>query len=516
MISFREPPDGPCGDDRDPVARLWLEVAGRLPPQEFETWFRDTPCQFRPPDMFVITARNRFQASWIRTKYREALLEAAEDVLGGPSRLEVEEPHDASRAGDTLSSAADGSEGSGSASGASTERPGDPAETAGSTADPSSPGNAGTPIRGTRRGRRKPSGSGDPDSGRSAKRRPPASARELTFEDFVTGPGNRVAHAAALTVAEQPGGPYNPLWIHGPSATGKSHLLQAIARHLEAGRDHTVLFLTAESFANRYAQATRRGDVDEFRRQCVSADALLIDDLHFLGSKSRTQEEFLLIVRRRIDDGRQVVLSSHAAPDDLGGWSQRLTSRVRGGLLVTLDPPEADTRLRLLLRKALTRGHELPADAAQCLVDGVEGGLRELEGALTHLIGLARLERLPLAVDLARRVVEELRREQHERTGAIGVEEILDAISRYFGVRSRDLLSNTKVRAIAYARQVGMYLARELTPLSLEQIGLRFGGRDHTTVRYAQERIRRDLARRPQVKTDVRSLRARLTRDRPG
>ena len=317
-----------------------------------------------------------------------------------------------------------------------------------------------------------------------------------TFDSFVIGPGNRLAHAAALAVAELPGEAYNPLFLHGPPGLGKSHLLGAIAGYLR--RNHPELQVhhtTAERFTTEFVTALRSQGPERFKQRYRELDALLIDDVQVLEGKARTEEEFVHTFNALFGAGKQIVLSSDRPPAALAQLAQRLRDRFDWGLTVELEPPDLRTRTALLWRMAARSAPELPDPAAlQEIAGHVPGNVRLLEGAMTRVVALASVLSEPITTPLVRKALKPGESEMPAPTDPAGpsVAAIQEAVSSVLGVPRSELLSSRRTPRIARARQLAMYVARELTPLSLAQIAREFD-RDHSTVLHA---IRSDSQRR--------------------
>ena len=465
MISYRVSSRGSRGDDLDLVSRLYKTLQAEISSVNFDTWFRNTPCHYQPPCLFIFTTRNKFRKAWLSNEYLEVIARAARTVCDFEPQFLF-------------------------------EIQGQPPEESRSSASPDPKRLLGSAERNRA-----------PRSRTAVTQR---TNRHYTFESFVSGKGSEVAHAAALAVSEQPGSSYNPLYIYGGTGVGKTHLLQAIYHHLEKNSQLHLAYVTAETFANQYSHAVETRELDGFRHSYRKTDVLLVDDIHFLPAKSRAQDEFFHTFRALLSENHQVVIADQSPPMELRGLNDKLASCFQGGLVTILTPPDLNTRLIILVRKALNRGYELPPETGRFLAEQVPNNLRELEGALNHLIGLASLHRSPLSLEMAESALKETQSEGKPPSEVINVDFILRTIGEYYGVKQKELLSSSKVRSLVYARHVGMYLARELTPLSLVQIGLRFGGKDHSTVLYAQSRISKQLKKNPQVRVDLQVLRCRL------
>ncbi|MDA0802196.1 MAG: chromosomal replication initiator protein DnaA [Planctomycetota bacterium] len=308
---------------------------------------------------------------------------------------------------------------------------------------------------------------------------------DYTFESFVVGPCNRLAHAAALAVGDRPGRTYNPFFVHGGLGLGKTHLLQAICQRLLRQRASTSLcYISCASFADHFHDAVRAGTVTEFRGRFRSVDVLVVDDIHFLSKRDQSQEEFFHTFNALYQAGKQLVLSSDAAPSEIPDLENRLVSRFNSGLVVRMERPCFETRVNIVRTKANLHGMSMDDALASFIATRVEGNVRELEGALMKIRLLSSSTGRPVAMDLVR---ESLR--DHVVTGVSEgqhtIQDITEAVVQFFGVRLTDLLGKRRHKSIALPRQVSMYLARRLTRLSLEEIGGYFGGRDHSTVLHA-------------------------------
>jgi chromosomal replication initiator protein len=312
---------------------------------------------------------------------------------------------------------------------------------------------------------------------------------KYTFENFVVGPNNRLASAAARAVADAPAGSYNPLFLHGRVGLGKTHLLQAICHQaLRSGRSLNILYLSSETFVNQFIGAIEHGDLNRFRHKYRNVDILLVDDIHLLANKERTQEEFFHTFNSLYNAGKQIVLSSDSPASEIPTLKERLISRFKWGLEAELAAPGYETRLAILRRKAKDRGVDVPEDVLAMLADQVDTNIRELEGAITKVIGYSQLIHRELDLDLTRQALglqagETLR-------PVTGIDRVLDVVCKHFGVRISELQGRKRTQSIALPRQAAMFLARRLTALSLEEIGGCFGGRDHSTVLYAVDKIK--------------------------
>ncbi len=315
------------------------------------------------------------------------------------------------------------------------------------------------------------------------------------FETFVVGPGNRLAHAAAMAVVSNPGRVYNPFFVHGGVGLGKTHLLQAVCLKLVEANPRLVLYYTScENFVTQYVESVQSGEMTEFRHRFRDVDVLVIDDIHFLTKRDQSQEEFFHTFNRLHQAHKQIILSSDAPPEDIPQLEDRLVSRFKWGLVAKIEPPSYETRVEILKTKARLRGLEMPAVVAEYIAGRLDTNIRELEGAVVKLQIQAVVEKRPIDLDLARAALGDV---PAPVVGEPTIQSIFAAVTEHYSTRLADLQSSKRQRSIALPRQVCMFLARRCTRHSLEEIGGFFGGRDHTTVMHA---IRTVEARRD---TDV-------------
>jgi chromosomal replication initiator protein len=339
-----------------------------------------------------------------------------------------------------------------------------------------------------------------------------ASARlnsKYTFETFVIGSSNRFAHAAAVAVAEAPAKAYNPLFVYGDSGLGKTHLLHAIghyAQTLYAGLK--VRYVSSEEFTNDFINMIRDGKQDGFRRRYRDVDVLLVDDIQFLENKEGTQEEFFHTFNTLHNASKQIVISSDRAPKRLVTLEDRLRSRFEWGLLTDVQPPELETRIAILRKKAIQEGLNAPADVLEYIASRISTNIRELEGALIRVTAFASLNRQSVDLQLAEIVLKDLIPET--QGPQINAATIMGQTAAYFGLSIEDLCGTSRSRVLVTARHIAMYLCRELTDLSLPKIGQQFGGRDHTTVINADRKIRSLMAERRSIYTQVTELTNRI------
>jgi chromosomal replication initiator protein len=332
----------------------------------------------------------------------------------------------------------------------------------------------------------------------------------FTFEQFVIGDGNRLAHAAALAVAELPGLAYNPLFICGPPGLGKTHLLHSIANYVtDHGGGLSVLYTTAESFTDQFVGALHGGAIDAFKAAYRNVDVLLVDDVQFLQSKARTEQEFFHTFNALQGAGAQLVLTSDRLPRDLGALEDRLRERFEAGLVTDVRPPDATTRLAVLRKRAQQDRLDVPADALERIAERIDSNIRALEGALIRVVAFGSLTGHRVTTELADEVLAGLYPETKRRRER-SVREIQEETCAAFGVSLEQLLSTSRAAPVAWPRQVAMYLARELTDQTLPAIGRAFGGRNHTTVLHACRRTAERMATDRDAYDAVRRLTERL------
>jgi len=332
---------------------------------------------------------------------------------------------------------------------------------------------------------------------------------KYVFDTFVIGSSNRFAHAAAVAVAEQPAKAYNPLFIYGESGLGKTHLLHAIghyARSLYAGS--RVRYVSSEEFTNEFINSIRDDKAAAFQRRYRDVDVLLVDDIQFLSGKVQTQEEFFHTFNTLHNANKQIVITSDLPPKQLPDFEDRMRSRFEWGLITDVQPPDLETRIAILRKKTLQERLTVPPDVLEFIASKISTNIRELEGALIRVTAFANLNRQPVDLPLAEIVLKDLIPDQTgpEITAAL----IMAQTASYFGVTIDDLCGSSRSRVLVTARQIAMYLCRELTDLSLPKIGQQFGNRDHTTVMHADRKIRQLMAERRSLYNQVADLTSRI------
>jgi chromosomal replication initiator protein len=453
---------------------LWKTVAARLrdtlTETTYETWFAHAEPRSLDGGRLLIEVPNDFTREWIESHFLDLVTRAAVDALG----------HDAQVA------FAVAERQTGSLPGRSVE--------------------------------------GMPERMPPAPERPESSYRDVseaplnpkyTFDLFVIGSSNRFAHAAALAVAEAPAQAYNPLFIYGGTGLGKTHLLQAIAHYArQHSRRLTTRYVTSETFMNDFIDSLRDKRIEGFKRRYRNYDVLLVDDIQFFEGKERIQEEFFHTFNSLYEGGAQIVISSDRPPREIATLEERLRSRFEWGLLTDIQAPDLETRIAILRKKVNTERIAITDPEVLTFIAGrVSSNIRELEGALTRVVAFSSLTDRPMTVELAEHVLKDVF-PQGEAAPEVTITRIQEAVSQRFGVTLDELVSPRRSQAVAYPRQVAMYLSRELTDASLPMIGKEFGGRDHTTVIHAKDKISRLIREDRSVYNLVQELTARIKQAR--
>ncbi|HUQ22547.1 MAG TPA: chromosomal replication initiator protein DnaA [Gaiellaceae bacterium] len=440
---------------------LWEEVAGRLKgalnEATFGSWFGSAEGIALSDDAFSLSVPNDFTREWIEGHFLGLIRAAVKDATGHERRINLTVRDDA-----TAAEVVDGI-----AVEPPTHRPPEPAA----------------------------SGS---------------MSLKYTFDLFVIGSSNRFAHAAALAVAEAPAQAYNPLFIYGGTGLGKTHLLQAVGQYVGAhGNGLTSRYVTSETFMNDFINSLRDKRIEGFKQRYRTYDVLLVDDVQFFEGKERIQEEFFHTFNSLYEAGRQIVISSDRPPKEIATLEERLRSRFEWGLITDIQPPDLETRIAILRKKEKTdRIHVPDPDVLTYVAERVTTNIRELEGALTRVVAFSSLTGRPMTVELAEDVLKDVF--PQGQAVEISIRRIQETVSERFGMSVNELCSAKRSQAIAYPRQVAMYLSRALTDSSLPRIGKEFGGRDHTTVMHANAKIEGMIREDRTVYNLVQELTARI------
>ena len=448
-------------------AQLWQRLSAALKPQissdSFNRWFSGVELVEAKDQSLTFGVPNNIYQFWIESNYMPALQTAILTTFGSPRSVKFCSP-----------------------SGPGTQTsPADSAPLKEALHDPPSNPKPGTTV--------------------------PGLNPRNTFESFVVGPNNEIAHAASLAVAQAPARTYNPLFVYGGVGLGKTHLMQAIGQYVWAKKKNVkVIYVSSELFINEFIDAIQHSNLVKFRKRYRQADLLLIDDIQFLGGKERSQEEFFHTFNTLFDGHKQIVLSSDRPASEIANLEHRLVSRFEWGLTAELQPPDIETRLAILRKKADSMQIKLRDDILQFLASRIRTNVRRLEGALMRVASFASLS----GKELTQEAIEHLLKDilQEEGRHSITIEQIQRRVAEQFDVRVADMTSKRRPASIAFPRQVAMYLARELTKASLNEIGEAFGGRDHGTVLHACKLVKRRMTEQDNIRQTISFIDSSLQR----
>jgi len=446
-------------------AQLWTKLSAALKPQvsadTFKRWFSAVKLTGATADEVTLLVPNNIYQFWIESNHMGALQSAIATVLGGPRAVKFVCAIDTS-VGDAA---------------------GEPAPINSQKAQ--SAASRATSLSGL-----------NPRN---------------TFESFVVGPNNQIAHAASLAVAQSPAKTYNPLFIYGGVGLGKTHLMQAIGQYTVAhGKQTRVMYLSSELFINEFIDAIQHNNLVKFRKRYRQADLLLIDDIHFLGGKERSQEEFFHTFNTLFDGHKQIVLSSDRPASEIANLEHRLVSRFEWGLTAELQPPDVETRLAILRKKARALKIRLRDEIFEFLAERIKTNVRRLEGALMRVASFASLSGKELTHETVEHLLKDILQEEARR--AVTIDQIQRRVAEHFDVRLADMTSKRRPANIAFPRQIAMYLSRELTKASLNEIGEAFGGRDHGTVLHACKLVKKRMKEQDKIRQTISFIDSALQR----
>jgi chromosomal replication initiator protein len=450
--------------------QVWRAALGELQvslsPANFETWLRDTYLVDVDDARFRIAVPNGFAKDWLDTRYRSLISQTLARVVGYSVQVEfVVTPVAEAQAQVTTI--------------------------------------ASQPVR------VEPTRVGAPEGAAAGATN--LNAR-YTFANFIVGSANRLAHAASLSVAERPGHAYNPLFLYGGVGLGKTHLMHAIGNAVAVKFPRKrVAYATSEKFTNEFITSIQQGKIDEFRARYRRIDLLLIDDIQFIADKERTQEEFFHTFNAIHEDGKQIVLSSDRPPKAILTLEERLRSRFEWGLIADLTAPDLETRIAILRAKAEEQGTPITSDVIEFIARKVVSNIRELEGALNRIVAYASMGAMPITIELAQAVLSNVLYNPKKRQ--VTPERIAKAVSDYYGVGMEQLQGQKREKSIVVPRQIAMYLMREETDVSLLRIGAELGGRDHSTVLHAYDKINREIQVNDEMRREVAAVRELIYAD---
>ena len=452
------------------LKEIWAAALGELQigltKANFDTWFKETAVVSEEDDVFCVGVPNAFAREWLENKYRGQVRQALQHIVG--RTVDVRFITAPATAASTRASAG--------------IRPSIPAAAAAA----STPAAAGE--------RREPSAVLNP---------------RYSFSTFVVGSNNRLAHAAALSVAERPGHSYNPLFIYGGSGLGKTHLMHAIGHAVMSRHPRKrVMYATSEKFTNEFINSIRSQKQEEFRERYRRIDVLLIDDIQFIAGKEGTQDEFFHTFNAIHEEGKQIVMSSDRPPKAIATLEERLRSRFELGLTADISQPDLETRIAILRTKAEAQGVAVPPPVIDFLAQRIVSNVRELEGALTRIVAYATLNAVPITTELAQQMVQHIL--SNPRRQSLAPDKIVEIVARYYQVPVEQLRGKARDKQIVLPRQVAMYLMREETEAPLLRIGEALGGRDHSTVLHGCDKIEREMADNDDFRREVSALREML------
>jgi chromosomal replication initiator protein len=427
--------DSRNGDIWDQVLSV---IQTKLSKPSFDTWFKSTKASFLGNDVVVITAPTTFAAEWLETRYTKLVSSTIADYAG--RRVDVKFVIEEARA-----------------------------------AEPPAPFPQIPAVK-----------SAAPEDNISMLN------PKYTFDTFVIGVGNKFAHAASLAVAEAPAKAYNPFFLYGGVGLGKTHLMHAIGHFiLEHYPNRKVVYLSSEKFTNEFINAIRDNRGESFRNKYRNIDVLLIDDIQFLAGKEGTQEEFFHTFNALHEEHKQIIISSDRPPKEIPTLEERLRSRFEWGLITDIQPPDLETRIAILRKKAKAENLDIPNEAMMYIANMIDTNIRELEGALIRIVAYSSLTNQDISSHLAAEALKDILPTGRNRL--ITIQDIQQRVGEFYGLKLEDFKARKRTRAIAFPRQIAMYMSREMTDYSLPKIGTAFGGRDHTTVIHAHDKISKQL-----------------------
>lgn len=499
------------------MADIWSEALHGLEPrldsQTFDMWLRPIRLASVDGDLLQLRAPNRFLKEWFETHYLDLALDELESRHERKFKVAIEVAEEPSEAPQGAGAGPHAEAGAGTYAGASVyvDAFGEPSAAAngvgvGIGAVRSVPGNlSGNSTHGGSR-----NGSRGPNGARASFGPPLGLHPRYRFDSFIKGASNELAASAAMAAADEPGARFNPLFIYGGVGLGKTHLLHGVGHELHRKDPHLrIVYLSAEQFMNEFVTAVRNNEFDQFRaRYRRDCDCLLIDDIQFISGRDRTMDEFFHVFNALYEAGKQIVVTADRVPADMAGMEERLTSRLNWGLVADVQPPDLETRIAIVQTKAERDGMSLSPEIALSIAELVRSNVRELEGALLRVTAFAQLRGVPIDAEFVRSV---LGKSSVSDRPPITIDAVQKVVAAYFSVRISDLKGKRRHRGISRPRMIAMYLSRQLTTASFPEIGMRFGGKDHSTVINACKRIEALQADEEDLRNAVDSLRGQLS-----
>ncbi|MBA2872905.1 chromosomal replication initiator protein [Anoxybacillus calidus] len=441
---------------------LWnkalAEIEKKISKPSFETWLKSTKAHSLKGDTLVIIAPNEFARDWLDSRYANLIAETIYDITGEELKIKFIIPQNQNEEEFNIKPA----------------------------------------IKKHRKTEEEQTEL--PQSMLNPK---------YTFDTFVIGSGNRFAHAASLAVAEAPAKAYNPLFIYGGVGLGKTHLMHAIGHYvIEHNPSAKVVYLSSEKFTNEFINSIRDNKAVDFRNKYRNVDVLLIDDIQFLAGKEQTQEEFFHTFNTLHEESKQIVISSDRPPKEIPTLEDRLRSRFEWGLITDITPPDLETRIAILRKKAKAEGFDIPNEVMLYIANQIDSNIRELEGALIRVVAYSSLINKEINADLAAEALKDII--PSSKPKVITIQDIQRVVGQHFNVKLEDFKAKKRTKSVAFPRQIAMYLSRELTDCSLPKIGEEFGGRDHTTVIHAHEKISKLLQTDVQLQKHLKEIQEKL------
>ncbi len=439
------------------IADLWAkalqEIEKKLSKPSFETWLKSTKAHALQNDTLIITAPNEFARDWLESRYLHLIAETIYDLTGAELGIKFIIPQNQLDEEFELKT---------------------PEKKATKNDEPAE--NSQNMLN-----------------------------QKYTFDTFVIGSGNRFAHAASLAVAEAPAKAYNPLFLYGGVGLGKTHLMHSIGHYVQEHNPNAkVVYLSSEKFTNEFINSIRDNKAVEFRNKYRNVDILLIDDIQFLAGKESTQEEFFHTFNTLHEESKQIVISSDRPPKEIPTLEDRLRSRFEWGLITDITPPDLETRIAILRKKAKAEGLDIPNEVMLYIANQINTNIRELEGALIRIVAYSSLINKDINADLAAEALKDII--PSSRPKVITIFEIQKVVGQHYSIKLEDFKAKKRTKSIAFPRQIAMYLSRELTDSSLPKIGEEFGGRDHTTVIHAHEKITKLLNTDTQLQKQINEI----------